>query len=469
MTEGKNVEGEFRVEKDSMGEVLVPATALWGAQTQRAIANFPISGERMPAVLIKALLLVKKHAAAANAELGVIDPEVGKAIGEAVDELLASNYMDHFPLDVFQTGSGTSTNMNANEVIARMVELRTGRRVSPNDVVNASQSSNDVFPTAIHVAVVLLAKERTLPASRRLSEALSAKAVEFGEVVKAGRTHLMDATPVTLGQEFGSYATAVSRGAKALEEALEEVAELPLGGTAVGTGINAPEGFARLTIERLSSEVGFGFREAEDHFEAQAFRGGVLAVSAATRGLAVALYKVANDIRWMGSGPAAGLAEIFLPDLQPGSSIMPGKVNPVIPEALCQVAAQVIGNDAVVAFAASQGNFELNVMMPVMARNLLSSLELLASAQAVFAEKCVEGIRANVERCRANAYASPAVATALNPYFGYQKVAELIKRAQDEGRDLKAMLVEEGLLDEATATRALDIRRMTRGGILKEG
>src|SRR5438552_11233754 len=384
-----------RVEHDSMGEVRVPADARWGAQTQRAVENFPISGEPVDARVIRALALIKREAAAVNATRRdvAVNRRVGDAIIAAADEVVGGAYDDAFPIDYFQTGSGTSTNMNMNEVLAGLASERLGEpgSVHPNDQVNASQSSNDVFPSAVHVASAQALVDELLPAAERLVKALRRKQREFAHVVKSGRTHLMDATPVTLGQEFGGYATRVEEGVARLRDTLPRLCSLPLGGTAVGTGINAPKGFARKVITRLADRTGLPLREAKDHFAAQGARDALVETSGQLRTLAVSLVKIANDLRWMGSGPRAGLAEIRVPDLQRGSSIMPAKVNPVIPEVVTQVVAQVIGNDAAIAFGGSQGNFELNVFVPVMARNLLESIDLLTSACSVFADKCVRG------------------------------------------------------------------------------
>jgi len=410
---------EHRIERDTMGEVKVPAKALWKAQTQRAIENFPISGVPINSELIGALGLIKEAAAKTNATLGVLSPEYADAIAKAASEVAANHHDAEFPLDVFQTGSGTSSNMNANEVIASLAAAQLGEAVHPNDHVNASQSSNDVFPSAIHIAATYHLVYTLLPALRHLAEALSLKATEFAEVVKSGRTHLMDATPVTLGQEFGGYAAQVRRGIERVDAALPRVAELPLGGTAVGTGINTPPGFAESVISMVADKTELPLTEARDHFEAQGARDGLVEASGVLRTYAVSLYKIANDLRWMGSGPRAGLGEISLPDLQPGSSIMPGKVNPVICEATMMVSAQVIGNDAAVAFAGASGNFELNVQLPVIARNLLESIQLLANVSRLLADKCVLGIEANVEHCRKLAESSPSIVTSLNRYIGY--------------------------------------------------
>lgn len=450
-----------------MGEVRVPAGAKWQAQTQRAVDNFPISGTTVESSLIGALAKIKAAAAAENARLGIVDAEVAAAIAQAASEVVAGHWDGEFPIDVFQTGSGTSTNMNMNEVLATLASERLGRAVHPNDDVNASQSSNDTFPSAIHLAAVSEIKASLMPALEHLAEVLRQKSREFASVVKSGRTHLMDATPVTLGQEFSGYASAVEHGIERLHEALARVGELPLGGTAVGTGINAPEGFAAGVIATLAKESGLPLREARDHFEAQGARDALVEASGVLRTVAVSLYKCATDLRWMGSGPRTGLAEIRIPDLQPGSSIMPGKVNPVIPEAVSQVVAQVIGNDAAVAFGGAAGNFELNVMLPVIGRNLLESVRLLASVSRVFADKCIAGIEADVGRCRTYALSSPSIGTALNPYIGYEQAAKVIKASLEEGKDLRTVVLERGLMSEEEVDRALDVQAMTRGGIVK--
>ncbi len=456
----------FRVEHDSMGDVLVPRDAEWGAQTQRAVENFPISGKRVDPALIAALALIKGAAAAVNAAIGAIDADVAEALQSAAAEVASGEHADQFPLDVFQTGSGTSTNMNMNEVLAHLASARLGREIRPNDEPNASQSSNDVFPSAIHLAAARGIVSDLIPALRSLAGALSEKATEFSEVVKSGRTHLMDATPVTLGQEFGGYAAAIDYGIERLEAALPRIAELPLGGTAVGTGLNAPPDFAPRVIARLAEETALPLTEARNHFEAQGARDSLVEASGVCRTLAVSLYKIANDLRWMASGPRCGLGEIHLPDLQPGSSIMPGKVNPVVPEAVCQVVAQVIGNDAAVAFGGSAGNFELNVMLPVIGRNLLESLALLASVSRALAEKCVTGIVADEERCRIYALSSPSIVTSLNPYIGYENAAKVVKKAMSEGKDVRSVVLELGLLPADELDKALDVLAMTRGGVV---
>ena len=459
-------QGGYRVEHDSMGDVRVPASAKWQAQTQRAIENFPISGTTVERSLISALAAIKGAAALENARLKVIDKKVAEAIHSAAMEVSSGQWDQNFPIDVFQTGSGTSTNMNMNEVLATLATERLGSKVHPNDDVNASQSSNDVFPSAIHVAASTEIQYRLIPALERLAKSLRKKSREFKSVVKSGRTHLMDATPVTLGQEFGGYAAAVEHGIERLQSSLSRVAELPLGGTAVGTGINAPRTFAPRVIKRLAEERQLPFTEARDHFEAQGARDALVEASGVLRTIAVSLFKCATDVRWMGSGPRTGLAEIRIPDLQPGSSIMPGKVNPVIPEAVSQVVAQVIGNDAAVAFAGAVGNFELNVMLPVMGRNLLESIRLLAAVSIVFADKCIDGIVADVERCRIYALSSPSIGTALAPYIGYEATAKVIKEATELGVDLRTLVLDRGLMTEEEVDKALDVEAMTKGGII---
>jgi fumarate hydratase class II len=458
---------EFRIEHDSMGEVRVPAEAKYQAQTQRAVENFPISGLTVDRALIAALAAIKGAAALENARLKTVDRKVAKAINAAAAEVAAGQWDDEFPIDVYQTGSGTSTNMNMNEVLATIATEKLGDKVHPNDDVNASQSSNDTFPSAIHVAATREISKDLIPALTHLSKALRKKSREFKAVVKSGRTHLMDATPVTLGQEFGGYAAAVEYGIERLEAALPRIGELPLGGTAVGTGINAPRGFARGVIKRLATDMELPLTEARNHFEAQGARDALVEASGVLRTIAVSLYKCATDLRWMGSGPRTGLAEIRIPDLQPGSSIMPGKVNPVLPEAVSQVVAQIIGNDAAVAFGGAAGNLELNVMLPVIARNLLESIRILANVTRLFADRCVSGIEANVEQCRTYALSSPSIGTSLNPYIGYENAAKLIKLSVAENKDLRTVVLESGLLSEAEVDKALDVEAMTRGGIVK--
>ncbi len=455
-----------RLEHDSMGDVEVPADARWGASTQRAVGNFPISGLAIDPALIAALGRIKAAAAVVNGRRGVIGPDVAEAIATAATEVADGRWDGEFPVDVFQTGSGTSSNMNANEVIAHLAGERLGRPVHPNDEVNASQSSNDVFPSAIHLAALTGVEHHLVPALGHLAGTLRAKQRQFRSVVKSGRTHLMDATPVTLGQELGGYATAVEHGVDRVLACRPRLGRLALGGTATGTGINAPPGFAAEVIELLAVESGLRLAEASDHFEAQGGRDALVEASGALRTVAVSLVRIVNDLRWMASGPATGLAEIRLPDLQPGSSIMPGKVNPVVPEAVFQVAAQVIGNDAAVAFAGAGGAFELSLAMPVMARNVLESVRLLAAACGVLADRCVAGIEADVERCRRYAESSPALVTALNPHIGYEAAAAAVRQAAFEGRTLRQVVLERGLMGEADLDRVLDIEAMTRGGIV---
>jgi fumarate hydratase, class II len=467
-----NMAEQWRVEHDSMGEVRVPVDAKWGAQTQRAVQNFPISGMGIDRRLIRALALVKADAALVNGrskEVPAVTPRIARAIATAAEDVAAGEWDDQFPVDVFQTGSGTSSNMNMNEVLAHLADEELGEEgtVHPNDHVNASQSSNDVFPTAIHVAVAEAVQNEVIPAFENLAASLRRKQREFRAVVKSGRTHLMDATPVTLGQEFGGYAAQVEESIERLRDSLPRVARLPLGGTAVGTGINAPKTFGRTAIRRLADRTGLPLTPAPDAFAAQSARDSLVEVSGQYRAAAVALVKIANDLRWMGSGPRTGLAEISIPDLQPGSSIMPGKVNPVIAEAVTQVAAQVIGNDAAVAFGGSQGAFELNVYMPMMARNLLESGSLLANVSAVFASRMIDGIEANEEVCRAYAESSPSIGTSLNPYIGYERSGEVIKEATETGRSIREVVVERGWMTNAEVDRALDIVAMTKGGIIR--
>jgi len=458
---------EYRVEHDTMGEVQVPVDALWRAQTQRAVQNFPISGTRLEPSHIRALALIKAAAAKANAELGVLPKDTADAIYAAAREVADGKHDDQFPVDVFQTGSGTSSNMNMNEVLASLARDASGTDVHPNDHVNASQSSNDTFPTSIHVAAAEATAHRLIPALEHLALALEGQAAALADVVKAGRTHLMDATPVTLGQEFGGYAAQVRHGIERLRSTLPRVAELPLGGTAVGTGINTPAGFSARVIEILGEETGLSLTEARDHFEAQGARDGLVELSGQLRTIAVGLTKICNDLRWMGSGPRTGLAEVALPDLQPGSSIMPGKVNPVVPEAVLMVCAQVIGNDATVAYAGTTGAFELNVMMPVMARNLLESIRLLSTAGVTLADSAVEGLRADVDRCREYAESSPSIVTPLNRYIGYENAAKVAKTALAERRTIREVVLEQGYVERGDLTEqqldeALDVLGMTR-------
>ncbi len=458
---------DFRIEHDTMGEVRVPAAALYKAQTQRAVENFPISGVPIDPALIAALGLIKGAAARTNANLGVLTAERADAIVKAAGQVASGAHNDQFPIDVFQTGSGTSSNMNTNEVIATLATGLAGETIHPNDHVNASQSSNDVFPSAIHIATTQSLVNTLIPALQHLQQSLEAKADEFAEVVKSGRTHLMDATPVTLGQEFGGYAAAIAYGVERVEATLPRVAELPLGGTAVGTGINTPAGFAASVIGIIAEQTGLPLTEARNHFEAQGARDGLVEASGALRTIAVSLNKIANDLRWMGSGPRAGLGEIALPDLQPGSSIMPGKVNPVICEATTMVAAQVIGNDAAVAFSGASGAFELNVMLPVMARNVLESIRLIANVSRLLADRCVSGIVANVDHCRRLAESSPSIVTPLNRYIGYENAAAVAKKALKDDKTIREVVIESGFVDDGKLTEAqldaaLDVLAMTR-------
>jgi fumarate hydratase, class II len=458
----------YRTEHDTMGEVQVPADALYAAQTQRAVENFPISGRPIEPAQIRALGLVKGAAARVNKTLGVLDPEIADAIAEAADEVASGAHDGEFPIDVFQTGSGTSSNMNANEVIATLASRASGQKVHPNDHVNASQSSNDVFPTTIHLAATEAVVTDTIPGLDHLGAVLNRRAQDWRHVVKAGRTHLMDAVPITLGQEAGGWATQCSHGTERLRAALPRLGELPIGGTAVGTGINTPEGFGTKVVDELRQAVGIPeLTEARDHIEAQGARDGLVEISGALRSVAVSLYKIANDLRWLSSGPSTGLAEIHLPDLQPGSSIMPGKVNPVICEATMMVAAQVIGNDACVAFSGSQGNLELNVMMPVMARNVLESARLLGNAARLLADRVLEGTEADEEACRRYAESSSAIVTPLNRLLGYEEAAKIAKKAMKERRTIREVIESEGYVSEGKLTQeqlddALDVLAMTR-------
>jgi fumarate hydratase, class II len=464
---------EMRTERDSMGEMQVPADGYYGAQTQRAVENFPISGEPIPPEVVTALGLIKAAAADVNHAKGVLDDDQHRAIAQAAREVIDGEHHAQFVVDVFQTGSGTSSNMNANEVIAnRAIEILGGELgskdpVHPNDHVNAGQSSNDVFPTAVHVAAYLAATERLLPGVETLRASLAAKAEEFADVVKPGRTHLMDATPVTLGQEFSGYARQIELGAARVRAALERVAELPLGGTAVGTGLNAPEGMTSAVVAGLRERTGVEeLREADNHFEAQGARDALVELSGACKVIAVSLTKIANDIRWMGSGPRTGLGEIRLPEVQPGSSIMPAKINPVIPESVTQVAAQVIGNDGAVTVGGLSGAFELNVYIPMMARNVLESVRLLGTSCENFARQCVDGIEANAARCTELVEKNLSTVTALVPAIGYDRSAELAKQALKEDRPLREVVKEAGVLGEHEVDRILDNKKMTEGGVL---
>jgi fumarate hydratase class II len=463
---------EFRTERDSMGEMQVPAGAYYGASTQRAVENFPISDQPIPGELIRALGIIKGAAAKVNHDTGILSDEQFDAVRQAAQQVAEGELDEHFPVDVFQTGSGTSSNMNANEVIAnRATEILGGemgsKLVHPNDHVNAGQSSNDVFPTAVHLAAYESATAVLLPALERLHGSLQHKAEEFRDVVKSGRTHLMDATPVTLGQEFSGYARQIELGAARVRDALARVAELPLGGTAVGTGLNAPEGMTEAVIDELRRVTGSDeLREAENHFEAQGARDALVELSGACKVIAASLTKIANDLRWMGSGPRTGIGEIRLPEIQPGSSIMPAKVNPVIPESVTQVAAQVIGNDAAITVGGLSGNFELNVYIPMMARNILESLRLLATTSVNFAEQCIDGIEANTERCTELVEKNLSTVTALVPAIGYDRSAELAKQALKEDRPLREVVKAETDLSDEEVDRILDSKRMTEGGVL---
>ncbi|HIW47263.1 MAG TPA: class II fumarate hydratase [Candidatus Yaniella excrementigallinarum] len=467
----KSNDQQFRIEHDTMGEVRVPKQALYSAQTQRAVENFPISGQGLEPAHIHALSLVKKACAIANNELDVITDEQATAIKSAADQVIAGEHDDQFPIDIFQTGSGTSSNMNTNEVLANLANQAlqaagSETTVHPNDHVNASQSSNDVFPTSVHVAVTNALVNDLQPALTQLAEALERKSKEFASVVKSGRTHLMDATPVTLGQEFGGYAAQVRYGVERIDSALPRVAEVPLGGTAVGTGINTPIGFSQRVIEILSEESGLPITEARNHFEAQANRDGLVEASSQLRNIAYSLLKINNDLRWMGSGPNTGLGELSIPDLQPGSSIMPGKVNPVIVEAVSMVCAQVIGNDTTISLSTTNGAFELNVGIPVMASNLLESIRLLANSSRVMAEKMIDGLQANVERAAFLASASPSIVTPLNKIIGYEQAAEIAKHAVAEKITVREATidlgyVERGEITEEQLDEALDPMSMT--------
>ena len=462
---------EFRVEKDSMGEMRVPRQAYWGPETQRAYENFPISGLRFPREFIRALGMIKAASAETNMKLRLLGTKPGRAILRAAREVMEGRFDDQFVLDIFQTGSGTSTNMNANEVIAHRANEILGGRVGektpvhPNDHVNLCQSSNDVIPSAIHISSLEKIQKDLLPALASLQAALATKAKEFDRVIKIGRTHLQDATPIRLGQEFSGYASMVEHARRRLEKLKSPLAEIALGGTAVGTGINTHPRFARLAAQNISRMTGLAFREAENHFEAQGSKDGVVEASGALKATAVSLTKIANDLRWLGSGPRCGIGEILIPPVQPGSSIMPGKVNPVIPEALCMVCAQVIGNDLTVTVAGMSGNFELNVMMPVMAYNLLQSIRLLTNGVRVFTEKCVTGLKADVERCREMIEKSLAMVTALSPRIGHDRAAEIAKEAYRTGKTVREVAREKGVLPPKELAKVLDPWKMTEPGL----
>ncbi|WP_460521705.1 class II fumarate hydratase [Humibacter antri] len=456
----------FRIEHDTMGEVRVPRDALYSAQTQRAVENFPISGSTLESTQIAALARIKKSAALANAELGVLDRDVADAIAASADEVITGAHDGEFPIDVYQTGSGTSSNMNMNEVLATLASRRLGRPVHPNDHVNASQSSNDVFPTSVHIAVTGALIDDLIPALDHLAVAFEEKAELWKDAVKSGRTHLMDATPVTLGQEFGGYAAQMRLGIERVQAALPRVAEVPLGGTAVGTGINTPAGFPQLVIRLLTQETELPVTEARNHFEAQANRDGLVEASGALRTIAVSLTKICNDLRWMGSGPNTGLGELHIPDLQPGSSIMPGKVNPVIPEATLMVAARVIGNDATIAVSGASGAFELNVAIPVMGTALLESIRLLSNATRALADKTVRGLQANIERARSLAESSPSIVTPLNKIIGYEAAAKIAKHSVAQGITVREAVIDLGFVERGEVTleqldTALDVLSMT--------
>ena len=460
---------EYRIEHDTMGEVRVPKNALYAAQTQRAVENFPISGDALEPAQIVALARIKKAAALANKHLGTLDGAVADAIARAADRIIAGEFADQFPIDVYQTGSGTSSNMNMNEVLATLATQDLGSPVHPNDHVNASQSSNDVFPTSVHIAVTQELIDDLIPALDHLAVAFETKAEAWASVVKSGRTHLMDATPVTLGQEFGGYARQMRLGIERVQAVLPRVAEVPLGGTAVGTGINTPVGFPQKVLELIVADTELPITEAKDHFEAQANRDGLVEASGALRTIAVSLTKINNDIRWMGSGPNTGLGELHIPDLQPGSSIMPGKVNPVVPEATLMVCARVIGNDATIAWAGASGSFELNVAIPVMGSALLESIELLANATRLLADKTIDGLEANVERTSALAGMSPSIVTPLNKLIGYEAAAKIAKHSVAKGITVREAVLDLGYVDRGELTLAqldekLDLLSMTHPG-----
>jgi fumarate hydratase class II len=460
---------DYRVEHDTMGEVLVPRDALYGAQTQRAVENFPISGSGLEAAQIIALARIKRAAAIVNGSLGIIDQAIADAIVAAADQLIAGGHHDQFPVDTYQTGSGTSSNMNINEVLATLATTGLGSPVHPNDHVNASQSSNDVFPTSVHVAVTGALLGDLIPSLEHLAAAFDVKAELWKTAVKAGRTHLMDATPVTLGQEFAGYARQMRLGIDRVNATIVRVAEVPLGGTAVGTGINTPVGFPQKVIAELASDSGLPITEALDHFEAQGARDALVEASGALRVIAVSLTKICNDLRWMGSGPNTGLGEISIPDLQPGSSIMPGKVNPVIPEAVIMVGARVVGNDATIAWAGATGNFELNVAIPVMGTALLESIRLLSNSTVLLADKTVDGLEANLDHARSLAESSPSIVTPLNKFIGYESAAKIAKHAVAASLTVREAVIDLGFVERGELTleqldKALDVLSMTHPG-----
>ncbi|MFZ2965294.1 MAG: class II fumarate hydratase [Rhodoglobus sp.] len=463
------IENDFRIEHDTMGEVRVPKHALYAAQTQRAVENFPISGSGLEPAQIVALARIKRAAAIVNAEMGILDKDIAKAIVGAADLVIGGAHHEHFPVDTYQTGSGTSSNMNMNEVLGSLASAALGSTVHPNDHVNASQSSNDVFPTSVHVAVTAALLHDLIPALEHLAVALEAKAQLWKNAVKAGRTHLMDATPVTLGQEFAGYARQVRLGIERVQATIPRVAEVPLGGTATGTGINTPLGFPQKVIAELAKDSGLPVTEAKDHFEAQGARDGLVEASGALRVIAVSLTKICNDLRWMGSGPNTGLGELHIPDLQPGSSIMPGKVNPVIPEAVLMVCARVIGNDATIAWAGASGNFELNVAIPVMGTALLESIRLLANSAVALADKTVDGLEANLVRALALAESSPAIVTPLNKIIGYESAAKIAKHSVAKALTVRDAVIDLGFVERGEVTleqldTALDVMSMTHPG-----
>ena len=457
----------YRIEKDSLGEVRVPTGVLYGAQTQRALENFPISGQRFGRGFIQALGLLKKAAALANKELGILDGEIAEVIAAAAGEVSEGKWDEEFVLDIFQTGSGTSTNMNANEVVAHRANqmVEGGGSVHPNDHVNFGQSSNDVIPSAIHIAARVAMERELIPALSHLRDALSAKAEAFDHIVKSGRTHLMDATPVRLGQQFGGYAHQLTKGIERVRRASEELAELALGGTAVGTGMNTHPEFAARVIALVSEELDLEFREAENHFEAQAAKDAAVSAAGALNTIATSFFKIADDVRWLASGPTSGISEIRLPAVQPGSSIMPGKVNPVMCEAMMMVAARVMGNHTTVTIAGQRGNFELNVMMPVLGQALIESITLLSNVARVFADRCVKGIEADETRAKELLEKNPSIATALNPYIGYDQATEVAKEAAQAGLSVRDVVEEKGLLKPEEINEALDVRAMTEPGL----
>ena len=458
---------DVRIENDSLGEVRVPADALYGAQTQRAVENFPISGQRVGRGFIQALGLLKKAAALTNEELGNLDGKIAEAIATAAGEVAVGEWDGEFVVDVYQTGSGTSTNMNANEVVARRANQILGHdgSVHPNDHVNFGQSSNDVIPSAIHIAARLAMERELIPSLTHLRDALSEKARAFDHIVKSGRTHLMDATPVRLGQQFGGYAHQLTKGIERVRRASEELAELALGGTAVGTGINTHPEFASRVIALVSAELDLDFIEAENHFEAQAAKDTAVNAAGALNTIATSFFKIADDVRWLASGPTSGISEILIPAVQPGSSIMPGKVNPVMCEAMMMVAARVMGNHTTVTIAGQRGNFELNVMMPVLAQALLESITLLSNVARTFADRCVKGIEANEPRAKELLEKNPSIATALNPYVGYDRATEVAKEAARKGLSVRDVVEEKGLLKPEEINEALDVRAMTEPGL----